>query len=107
VVADVRASERYRGLIEPIDPKAGHIPGALNYPLAATLHDGRLRRPDELTEIFQSFPREGIVSCGSGVNACHAALALVVAGRPMPDVYIGSFSDWSRRDLPIHTGPRP
>lgn len=107
VVADVRAPERYRGEIEPVDPRAGHIPGALNYPVAASLRDGRFRRRDELAELYRSFPADGIVSCGSGVNACHAALALVVAGHPLPDVYVGSFSDWSRRDLPIHTGHRP
>jgi thiosulfate/3-mercaptopyruvate sulfurtransferase len=57
--------------------------------------------------MYRNFPDDGIVSCGSGVNACHGALALVIAGRPMPDVYIGSFSDWSRRDLPVATGPNP
>jgi thiosulfate/3-mercaptopyruvate sulfurtransferase len=107
VVADVRASERYRGETEPIDPKAGHIPGAINYPLAGNLAGGRFRTGTELAERYRDFPENGVVSCGSGVNACHAALALVVAGRPMPDVYIGSFSDWSRRDLPVATGPEP
>ena len=107
VVADVRAPERYRGEIEPIDPKAGHIPGAVNYPLVGNLEDGRFRSPEELAERYRDFPDDGIVSCGSGVNACHAALALVVAGRPQPDVYVGSFSDWSRRDLPVATGPEP
>ncbi len=107
VIADVRAPERYRGDFEPVDSRAGHIPGALNYPIAASLDDGRFRPPHELTELYRSFPAEGVVSCGSGVNACHAALALVVAGRPLPDVYIGSFSDWSRRDLPVNSGSRP
>jgi thiosulfate/3-mercaptopyruvate sulfurtransferase len=107
VVADVRAPERYRGETEPIDPKAGHIPGAVNYPLAGNLVDGRFQTGRELADRYRDFPEDGVVSCGSGVNACHAALALVVAGRPMPDVYIGSFSDWSRRDLPVATGPKP
>jgi thiosulfate/3-mercaptopyruvate sulfurtransferase len=107
VVADVRAPERYRGETEPIDPKAGHIPGAINYPLAGNLSDGRFLTKSELAERYQDFPEDSVVSCGSGVNACHAALALVVAGRPMPDVYVGSFSDWSRRDLPVATGPEP
>jgi thiosulfate/3-mercaptopyruvate sulfurtransferase len=48
-----------------------------------------------------------VVSCGSGVNACHSAVAMVIAGQPMPDVYIGSFSEWSRLDLPVATGDRP
>jgi thiosulfate/3-mercaptopyruvate sulfurtransferase len=107
VVADVRASERYRGETEPIDPKAGHIPGAISYPLAGNLSDGRFKTETELAERYEDFPEDGIVSCGSGVNACHAALALVVAGRPMPAVYVGSFSDWSRRDLPVATGSQP
>lgn len=107
VVADVRAPERFRGEVELIDPKAGHIPGAVNYPLTGNLEGGRFRSSKDLAEWYRDFPDDGIVSCGSGVNACHAALALVVVGRPMPDVYIGSFSDWSRRDLPIATGPEP
>ena len=64
-------------------------------------------RAENWTRLYRDFPDDGIVSCGSGVNACHGALALVIAGRPMPDVYIGSFSDWSRRDLPVATGPNP
>ena len=107
VIADARSPERYRGEVEPVDPKAGHIPGAVNYPLAENLQDGRFRDGRELAERYRDFPEDGVVSCGSGVNACHTALALVIAGRPMPDVYIGSFSDWSRRDLPVATGPNP
>jgi thiosulfate/3-mercaptopyruvate sulfurtransferase len=107
VVADVRAAERYRGDTEPIDPKAGHIPGAVNYPLAGNLEDGLFHSSHALAERYRGFPDDGVVSCGSGVNACHMALALTLAGRRMPDVYIGSFSDWSRRDLPVSTGPNP
>jgi thiosulfate/3-mercaptopyruvate sulfurtransferase len=106
-LADVRAPERYRGDFEPVDPKAGHIPGAVNYPMVDSLDRGRFRRGRELADLYRNFPEDGVVSCGSGVNACHAALALVIAGRPMPEVYVGSFSDWSRRDLPVRTGPTP
>ena len=106
-LADLRSPERYRGEVEPVDPKAGHIPGAVNYPLAGNLDEGRFRTSSDLAEIYRDFPDNGIVSCGSGVNACHGALALVLAGKPMPDVYIGSFSDWSWRDLPVATGPNP
>lgn len=106
-IADARSPERYRGEVEPVDPKAGHIPGAVNYPLAGSLEAGRFHGSRELAERYRDFPDDGVVSCGSGVNACHTALALVIAGRPMPDVYIGSFSDWSRRDLPVATGPNP
>lgn len=106
-VIDVRAAERYRGDIEPVDPKAGHIPGAINIPLATNLaSDQTFLSPDNLSELYAECSRP-VFSCGSGVNACHAALALVIAGRPMPDVYIGSFSEWSRLDLPVATGDRP
>jgi len=106
-LGDVRAPERYRGDVEPVDPKAGHIPGAVNYPIAENLEDGVFRSSDDLAVRYQAFPRNGVLYCGSGVNACQAALALTIAGRPMPDIYIGSFSDWSRRDLPVSTGPHP
>lgn len=105
---DVRAHDRYRGEVEPIDPKAGHIPGAVNVPFSGNLGDhGRFLPPDELRLRYQSAPPDAIVSCGSGVNACHSALAMVLAGRPMPDVYIGSFSDWARQDLPVSVGDSP
>jgi thiosulfate/3-mercaptopyruvate sulfurtransferase len=107
VVADVRTPERYRGEVEPVDPRAGHVPGAVNYPLSGNLEGGLFRSSRELADVYRAFPEDGVVSCGSGVNACHTALALVVAGRPLPDVYVGSFSDWSRRDLPVTTGPNP
>ena len=106
-LVDLRSPERYRGETEPVDPKAGHIPGAVNLPLADNLDGGRFRASRDLEQLYRDFPDHGVVSCGSGVNACHGALALVIAGRPMPDVYIGSFSDWSRRDLPVATGPNP
>ena len=105
---DVRAPDRYRGEVEPIDPKAGHIPGAINIPFSDNLGDHRrFLTPDALRLLYQSAPPDAIVSCGSGVNACHSALAMVLAGRPMPDVYIGSFSDWSRQDLPVSVGDKP
>lgn len=107
VVADARSPERYRGEVEPVDPKAGHIPGAVNYPLSGNLDGGLFRSSRDLAGVYRAFPDDGVVSCGSGVNACHTALALVIAGRPLPDVYVGSFSDWSRRDLPVTTGPNP
>jgi thiosulfate/3-mercaptopyruvate sulfurtransferase len=106
-LADVRAAERYRGEVEPVDPKAGHIPGAVNYPFAENLEGGLFRSGEALARRYRELPQDGVVYCGSGVNACHTALALIVAGRPMPDVYVGSFSDWSQRDLPVNTGPHP
>jgi thiosulfate/3-mercaptopyruvate sulfurtransferase len=108
VLLDVRAPERYRGDVEPIDPKAGHIPGAISMPFAGNLaDDGLFLPPDDLRRRYLDAPDDAIVSCGSGVNACHSALAMVLAGRPMPDVYIGSFSEWSRRDLPVSVGDTP
>ncbi|HEY6627650.1 MAG TPA: sulfurtransferase [Acidimicrobiia bacterium] len=105
---DARAAERYRGEVEPVDPKAGHIPGAINMPTSGNLSPaGSFLTPGELVELYQETPDDAIVSCGSGVTACHAALAMVLAGHAMPDVYIGSFSDWSRRDLPVVTGDLP
>ncbi|MEX2251312.1 MAG: sulfurtransferase [Acidimicrobiia bacterium] len=105
---DARAPERYRGEVEPVDPKAGHIPGAVNMPLSGNLGPkGRFLDRLDLVNRYRDTPVDTIVSCGSGVSACQVALALVVAGHPMPDVYIGSFSDWSRRDLPVATGDLP
>jgi len=105
---DARVAERYRGEVEPIDPKAGHIPGAVNMPLSGNLGpEGRFLDNADLVERYRDTPEGTIVSCGSGVNACHAALAMVLAGHPLPDIYIGSFSDWARRDLPVVTGDAP
>lgn len=107
-VVDARAPARYRGEIEPVDPKAGHIPGAINRPSDDNLdEDGRFLESEALADLYQDLPDEVAVSCGSGVTACHAALAMVVAGRPTPLVYVGSFSEWSRRDLPVSSGPNP
>lgn len=107
-VIDARASDRYRGDVEPVDPKAGHIPGAINIPTSQNLTvDGRFRPPSELADIYSDLSAKAVVSCGSGVTACHDALAMVNAGFDMPDVYVGSFSEWSRLDLPVTTGPKP
>ncbi len=80
-IIDVRAPERYRGDVEPIDPKAGHIPGAVNIPLAGNLGpDGRFLRAADLRSRYEDTTDDTIVSCGSGINACHAALAMVAGG---------------------------
>lgn len=108
VLLDARAEERYRGDIEPVDPRAGHIPGAINMPSSHNLtREGCFRTADELARIYDDLPADTVVSCGSGVTSCHDALAMVIAGHEMPDVYVGSFSEWSRRDLPVTTGPNP
>lgn len=104
-VVDARASERYRGEFEPVDPKAGHIPGAVNIPTSSNLaQDGRFLTAEALAQVYADLPSDPVVSCGSGVTACHDALAMVAAGMPMPDVYVGSFSEWSTKGLPVEIG---
>jgi thiosulfate/3-mercaptopyruvate sulfurtransferase len=105
---DARAAERYRGETEPIDKKAGHIPGALNAPWAANLtRDLRFRPPAELRDLYKMY-KTPIVSCGSGVTACHDAFAMELAGLPPARLYVGSFSDWiSDPARPVATGPEP
>ncbi len=107
---DARAGERYRGEKEPIDPKAGHIPGALNAPFTENVGaDGRFKSPAELrTRYARLGAEEGAVFyCGSGVNASQHLLAMAVAGLPNARLYAGSWSDWSNRDLPVATGSEP
>ena len=106
---DARAGERYRGETEPVDPKAGHIPGAVSAPWVDNLApDGRFRSPAELRERFSGLGAGGsgaVVYCGSGVNACHHLLAMEIAGLPGSRLYEGSWSDWSRHNAPVATGP--
>jgi len=96
---DARAPERFRGDVEPIDPVAGHIPGAVNLPFAENLEGGRFRPPSELRESFARAldgtpPEQAIVYCGSGVTACHDLVAFAHAGLPLPRLYAGSWSEW-------------
>lgn len=111
LLLDARATERYRGEQEPVDPRAGHIPGAVSTPWEANLGpDGRFRDATFLRRRYEALGAERrpvIVSCGSGVNACHLALAMEIAGLPRPQLYPGSFSDWARSDLPVVEGPHP
>ena len=100
LVLDARAAERYRGDVEPVDPVAGHIPGARNRPYSENLApDGRFKAPAELRAEFAALLREtppGAVvhQCGSGVTACHNALAMAIAGLPGSRLYPGSWSEW-------------
>jgi thiosulfate/3-mercaptopyruvate sulfurtransferase len=109
-VLDARAGERYRGEVEPIDPVPGHIPTALSAPSGGNLHaDGRFLSPAELRERFDALNagKPFVISCGSGVVACHNALAMRQAGLPDPILYAGSYSDWTRSGLPVATGDQP
>ncbi|MGF1427476.1 sulfurtransferase [Kitasatospora sp. LaBMicrA B282] len=109
LLLDARAAERYRGEVEPLDPKAGHIPGAVSAPtFENNAEDGRFRPAAELAERFRALGAEGRrigVYCGSGVTAAHQALALEVAGYPAA-LYPGSWSEWSTDPArPVATGP--
>jgi thiosulfate/3-mercaptopyruvate sulfurtransferase len=107
-VTDARAPERYRGDLEPVDLVPGHIPGAISRPTAGNLApDGRFLAPEQLRARFGSLRRPVVSSCGSGVNACHNALAMRVAGLPDGLLYEGSYSDWSRAGMPVATGDEP
>lgn len=104
---DARAAERYRGEVEPLDPKAGHVPGAINRPYTENLRDGRFAGREALQARFAVADgyREVVHYCGSGVSAAHNVLAMEHAGLPGGRLYAGSWSDWSSRDaLPVETG---
>ncbi len=107
LVLDARAGERYRGEVEPIDPRAGHIPGAVSAPTTGNVGpDGRFLAPEALRERFAALGATGAVGvyCGSGVTAAHQAVALTLAGFE-PLLFPGSWSQWSNHhELPVATG---
>ena len=123
LLLDARGTPRYRGEIEPIDPKPGHIPTAVNAPVEGNLgSDGRFRPSNELLGRFAGLRTEAIAvgmstlgdpgtpvvtSCGSGVSACHNALAMRIAGLPDAILYPGSYSDWSSAGEPVMLGAEP
>jgi thiosulfate/3-mercaptopyruvate sulfurtransferase len=114
LLLDARAPERYEGRTEPLDPKAGHVPGARNHPYVRNLGpDGRFLPAAELRErllarLHGRAPSEVVSMCGSGVTACHTLLALEVAGLPGGRLYPGSWSEWCRDpSRPVATGPEP
>jgi thiosulfate/3-mercaptopyruvate sulfurtransferase len=107
---DARLGERYRGEKEPIDPKAGHIPGALNVPYTENLTaEGKFKSREELRRQYERIGagNGAVFYCGSGVNATQQLLAMEIAGLPNARLYAGSWSDWSNRDLPVATGEEP
>ena len=114
LLLDARAGERYRGETEPVDPVAGHIPGAVSAPTAANVNpDGTFRDAAELAARFAALvavPGAGIpvaAYCGSGVTAAHEVFALALAGIPAA-LYVGSWSSWVADPArPVATGPEP
>lgn len=99
VVIDARAAQRYDGTTEPIDPRAGHIPGAVNVPFVGNLDaGGRFLDPPTLRARYTAVGADAtptVVYCGSGVTACHDLLAIEHAGLPPARLYPGSWSQWS------------
>jgi len=101
-LVDARDPARFRGEVEPIDPRAGHIPGARNHPFRRNLEaTGKFLTPAALREVFAqtlgTLPTASTVHyCGSGVSACHNVLAQMHAGLPEPRLYAGSWSEWCR-----------
>ena len=106
LLVDARAGERFRGEVEPLDPVAGHVPGAVNRPYALNMRDGRFKSADELAGEFGRLlagrpPADVVAMCGSGVTACHHLLALEHAGLHGAKLFTGSWSRW------IADGTRP
>ena len=109
VLLDARAPARYQGLEEPVDPVAGHIPGARNAPVTDVAGDHGLPPPGRLRELLEVAGDGAPVGayCGSGVVAAHLVLALEAAGVPAA-LYAGSWSDWiTDPSRPVATGPTP
>jgi thiosulfate/3-mercaptopyruvate sulfurtransferase len=110
LLVDARAPERFRGEVEPLDPVAGHVPGAINRPYAANLEDGRFKPAAQLRMEFEALlggrsPHDLVAMCGSGVTACHHLLAMAHAGLHGAGLYTGSWSGWvSDPGRPVATG---
>ncbi|WP_394772704.1 sulfurtransferase [Flavobacterium sp.] len=109
IVIDVRDKNRFDGLTEPLDLIAGHIPGAINVPFSENLdQDGFFNSAEILAQKYSEIlgdkkPENIIVHCGSGVTACHTLLAMDYAGIPIPKLYVGSWSEWSRNNREMAT----
>ena len=109
VLLDARGEARFRGEQEPVDPVAGHIPGALCRPTPGNLEaNGRFKdRMSLMRELRRTLPDDSavIAYCGSGISACQNILAFAIAGLPLPRLYAGSWSDWiSDPERPVATG---
>ncbi|WP_132999372.1 sulfurtransferase [Luteimonas arsenica] len=110
LLLDARGGERYRGEVEPIDARAGHVPGATSRPFACNLEAGRFKPRETLAGEFDALLGEGgpsqvVVMCGSGVTACHHLLAMAHAGLEGAGLYTGSWSGWIEDPRhPVATG---
>ena len=111
IILDARVPERYRGEVEPIDPVAGRIPGALNMPFGEIAPEGRFLSPDALRARFETAGvrsgDEAVAYCGSGITASVLALAAEVAGIGATRLYPGSWSEWCALGLPVERGQTP
>ncbi len=112
LLLDARAGERYRGETEPIDPRPGHVPGAVSAPWSENVgQDGRFLPPDQLRRRYESLGAVGrptVAYCGSSLTATHDLLALELAGIDPGRLYEGSWSHWSSDPArPAATGPMP
>ena len=110
LLVDARAAARFRGEEEPIDPVAGHVPGAINRPYSRNLEGGRFKAPDALAAEFRDLiggrsVDDVAVMCGSGVTACHHLLAMAHAGMSGAKLFTGSWSGWiADPSRPVATG---
>lgn len=113
LLVDARAPERYEGRVEPIDPVAGHIPGAINRFWQANLADGRFKTAERLRAEYEQLlagrpPSQMTAHCGSGVTGCHHLLAMHIAGLSGARLYAGSWSEWIADPArPVATGAQP
>ena len=109
-VVDARAPERFRGEVEPMDPVAGHIPGALNRPNSLNVQEGYFKQPEQLREEFLALldgraPEQIVHQCGSGITASHNLFAMELAGLHGSRLYPGSWSEWcSDAQRPVQKG---
>ena len=109
MLMDARAANRFRGEVEPIDPVAGHVPGAENRPFSDNLLEGRFKAQAELAEEWVSVlegrsPEQVVHMCGSGVTACTNMLAMEAAGLSGSRLYVDSWSGWIAENRPVATG---
>jgi len=105
LVVDARVAERFRGQVEPIDARPGHVPGAVNINCRENVGgDGRFLPEEELRSRFGAVDRPWVAMCGSGVTACQNLLVAEHLGLPPGRLYAGSYSQWAATDRPVELG---